>query len=635
MKYFIIGFFLISCLTFSQEKITTHLVTKDDTILQISNKYNITPYDLYQLNPDIKNGLQENMVLVVSKNGTKNTTIKPEITIKTGQKHEVKTKETLFSISQLYNVEIADIEKSNPEIINKAIAIGQILIIPTKKITKNPIFEKKPTIYHEIKPKETKYAIAKQYQTTIQELERLNPEIVTDFPIGFKLLISGEKPKIVVPTVSIPAPVPVAVIITENTYIVKPKETLYSLCNQFGVSQEELIALNPELKNGLQEGMSIKIPVKIIPVNIKKEYKDLTKTFKIQSNKKLALLLPFNIEKLDQDTINSTKSRLKKDKFLNMTLDFYAGALMAIDSVKKMGMNVTVTILDSNETKSTSNIVSLIKYHDLKSMNAIVGPFYQNNAEKTAELLQEFNVPVISPLSRDFEKNYSNLIQATPSTNGIRNAMFEYMKEKTGNIIAIVDPKKVATKLYLTANHPEITYGLFNEKGSLNTEHLKSLFVKDKINYVLLETEKTNLIFSATNALNTSLSNFDIKLVVFGENDALDYEEIQISRLTKLKMHYPSITRVNDSDEATIFENAFRRKNKILPNQFATRGFDVTFDILMRLSQNITFGETIMNEASEQIENKFNYIPNPLGGFTNQGIYILNYEPDLTIKEAK
>ena len=126
-----------------------------------------------------------------------------------------------------------------------------------------------------------------------------------------------------------------------------------------------------------------------------------------------------------------------------------------------------------------------------------------------------------------------------------------------------------------------------------------------------------------------------LKLVVFNENDALDYEEIQMSRLTKLKMHYASVNRVSDSAEATLFENAFRKKNKILPNQFATRGFDVTFDVLMRLSQSTTFGETIINDASEQIESKFNYVSNSLGGFTNQGIYILNYEPDLTIKEAK
>ena len=54
----------------------------------------------------------------------------------------------------------------------------------------------------------------------------------------------------------------------------------------------------------------------------------------------------------------------------------------------------------------------------------------------------------------------------------------------------------------------------------------------------------------------------EVELTIRLENEALDYEEISMTRLTKLKMHYPSLTRVNDSDEATIFENTFKRKNK-------------------------------------------------------------------------
>ena len=53
----------------------------------------------------------------------------------------------------------------------------------------------------------------------------------------------------------------------------------------------------------------------------------------VNQSKKLALLLPFNITKLQNDTVNTIADRLKKDKFLNMTLDFYSGAVMAIDSV--------------------------------------------------------------------------------------------------------------------------------------------------------------------------------------------------------------------------------------------------------------------------------------------------------------
>jgi LysM repeat protein len=611
-----------------------HKVQKGETIIQISKKYNVTPLDIYKLNPDAQKGVDENTVLLIPNKAKVKTEIPSNSVAK---KHTVLAKETLYSLSKLYDVSIADIENANVESLKEGMKVGTILVIPVKgkpipvEIPKPNI--SKTAIYHEVKAKETKYAITKQYGITIEQLEKLNPEIVNiELPIGFKLLISGEKsivatkPEIVQP--SIPKP-------TESLYVVKAKETLYSISNQFEVTQEELLALNPELKDGVIEGMSIKVPIKSSALAVKKEYKDLTKSIQKGTNKKLALLLPFNLTKLDQDTINSTKARLKKDKFLNMTLDFYAGALVAIDSVKKMGLNVDVTILDSNETKSTSNVTSLVQVNNLKTFDAIIGPFYQNNVEKIAGLLSESNVPVFSPLSKDYDKKFSNLVQSTPSSDDIKNAMFDFMRTKNGNIIAIVDPKKASVKQYILDNQKDVVFAQFNEKGGLNVENLKSILVKDKTNFVIMETEKTNLILSITNTLSSLLPNYDIKLVILGENDALDYEEISMTRLTKLKMHYPSLTRVNESDEASIFENSFKRKNKILPNQFATRGFDITFDVLLRLAQEKNITETLNETATEQVENRFYYKQNLDGGYTNKGVYILFYDTDLTIKEAK
>ena len=144
----------------------------------------------------------------------------------------------------------------------------------------------------------------------------------------------------------------------------------------------------PSLKNGVKEGMVLKFPSDVI-VNeiVEKKFSPLAKNLKIQDAKKLVMLLPFNISKIESDTVNSTISRLKTDKFLNMTLDFYAGALMAIDSAKTLGLNIEIKILDSQETKNTSNIVALIEQNNIKNADVVIGPFYQNNVEKTAELV--------------------------------------------------------------------------------------------------------------------------------------------------------------------------------------------------------------------------------------------------------
>jgi LysM repeat protein len=624
-------------------------VSKGETITQIAKKFNTTPKEIYKLNPDAQKGVTENTLLIIP-----STTInKKNKTVTEIKKHEVKAKESLYAISRLYNISVETIENANPEIVNGNLQPGQILIIPSKNIVskketstvtvKSDLVDE--NIIHEVLAKETKYAIAKQYNTTIEALEKLNPDLgKQELAIGYKLIVGTKKvPKDLkkdTPKTIIAKP---DIIVLESikpaetaSYVIKSKETLYSISNQFNITQEQLITLNPELKDSVMEGMTIEVPNKpIITPTISRDYKDLAKTFKSTGNKKLALLLPFNLNKIEKDTINSTKTLLKKDKFLNMTLDFYAGALMAIDSVKKMGMNVEVKIYDSNETKSTSNVANLIQNNNLKAMDAIIGPFYQNNVENTAEILSSSNVPVISPLSKDFDKVYPNLFQTMPSNEAVKNAMLDFMRAKNGNIVAIIDPKKMAIKQFLADNHKDVILVQFTETGSLNTDNLKSLLVKDKTNYVIMETEKTNLILSITNVLQNLSKDYPIKLVILQDNEALDYEEINMSRLTKLNMHYPSIARPNNSPEATFFENNFRKKNKILPNQFATRGFDVTFDVLMRLSQDKPFIETITGDASEQIENRFNYVPNPTGGYLNKGVHILYYDTDLTIKEAK
>jgi hypothetical protein len=169
---------------------------------------------------------------------------------------------------------------------------------------------------------------------------------------------------------------------------------------------------------------------------VKKEQGNLLKTINTNARKQLALLFPFNISKLESDTINSTQALLKKDKFLNLTLDFYSGALMAIDSAKVLGMNIDIKILDSQETKSTSNVSDLVQQNNLQTMDAIVGPFYQSNVEKLAELVESTKTPVISPLSKEVGKKYSNLYQSMPSTELLRTSIFDFMKTKNANIIA-------------------------------------------------------------------------------------------------------------------------------------------------------------------------------------------------------
>ena len=680
---FITIFSFVYTVSAKQEKYTKHTVAKGETINMIAQKYKVTPYDIYSLNPDSQNGIQQNSVLLIptsasvvvinsSQNAPQNNNT---------DSHLVQPKETLYSISKQYGVTIDALKTANADLLNNGLKIGMNIKIPTSVSIQNVAVSKpeeinkviapvvsKPavvkatpkgeTTYHIIEPKETKYGISKMYGITILELERLNPQIVSEFPIGFKLVVSGNAiNQAVIETANrgsagtseseLAKQSSEAKPSTEKStvqktstkkyleeYVVKPKETIYSIANDYGISEQELISLNPELKRGIKQGMILRVPKGQRKEPLKKEQGNLLKTINTNARKQLALLLPFNISKIESDTINSTQARLKKDKFLNLTLDFYSGALMAIDSAKVLGMNVDIKILDSQETKNSFNVATLVQQNNLQNMDAIVGPFYQSNVEKLAELLEPTKTPVISPLSKEIGKKYTNLYQSMPSAEFLRNSIFDFMKAKNGNIIAVVDTKKGSVKQYIQEMQPNVRIAGLSEKGTFVADSLKVLFQKDKLNYVVLASESTGMILATTNAMLAAQKDYQVQLVILEQNDTFDFEEISLTRLTKLKLLYPSLSRPNESDEANQFDVKYKKVNKIIPNQYAIRGFDVTFDTLLRLSQDNTFEETIQTSPSEQIENKFDYVQNATYGYANNGIYILYYDTDLTIKEA-
>lgn len=553
---------------------TKHTVVKGETVPAIAQKYKVTPYDIYKLNPDSQNGIKENSILLIP--------------------------------------------KSIPQPTSSAAT--------PKTPTLNKVTE------YTVVTGDTKYNVAKRFGISVEELELQNPEIKESLPLGFNLKIkSAAAPKSIIN--------PDKAQVKESDlleYTVKAGETLYSLTRLFNLTEASLMGLNPDLSNGLKEGMVLKVPANLsFSKENKNALKDLTKSISNQQKKKLVLFLPFNASKIQNDTVTLVSERLKKDKFLNMTLDFYSGALMAIDSAKVLGLNFDVKIFDSEETKNTTSAVSIVSGADFTNTDAVIGPFYQVNVEKVAGVLENKNIPVISPLSKEEGKSYANLYQSMPQNDALKNAMFDYMRAKNGNIIAVVDPKKNAIKQYLQEYQKGIKLVGVNEKGGFVGDSIKKYFVKNRMNYVVLVSEKTGVIFTVTNTMQSTIKDYPLQLVILETNETLDFEEIALSRLTKLKMAYPSASRENETLESQQFANAFKKKNRIFPNQYAIRGFDLTFDTMLRLSQGQTFEESANATASEQIESKFDYAKKMSGGYANNGIYILYYDEDLTIKQAQ
>ena len=100
-----------------------------------------------------------------------------------------------------------------------------------------------------------------------------------------------------------------------------------------------------------------------------------------------------------------------------------------------------------------------------------------------------------------------------------------------------------------------------------------------------------------------------------------------------MKFTYPSFYREAGEDA---FTKAYRKRfNGLEPDRFAIRGFDVTFDVLLKLAhKNNLFETSKIVGLTEYTGNSFDYFNDWTSGYFNRACYLMGYE-DLRIKEVK
>lgn len=75
---------------------------------------------------------------------------------------------------------------------------------------------------------------------------------------------------------------------------------------------------------------------------------------------------------------------------------------------------------------------------------------------------------------------------------------------------------------------------------------------------------------------------------------------------------------------------SYKNKYGVYPNKYAVRGFDITYDVLLRLANATSLYDAVDNDTeTEYVENKFRYDKKLFSGYTNKAFYILRYTDTL------
>ena len=130
---------------------------------------------------------------------------------------------------------------------------------------------------HHVKSGETLWGLSQTYQVTVEEIERLNPEVKNGLKSGVVIGIpkvietqTAAEPETSAVTVEPvkpetpkveprPSQQPSA-LVTGGNYVVQTGEDLYDIAKKFGIDIADFKAINPGLTNEPAAGMTIRVP---------------------------------------------------------------------------------------------------------------------------------------------------------------------------------------------------------------------------------------------------------------------------------------------------------------------------------------------------------------------------------------
>ena len=628
-------------LSFAQQK---HTASNYESIESIAKIYRLSPADILKLNPGIKEGIQKGVTINIPTSKVKHYSTQRPVGFTS---HLVKSGETFFGLSQKYNISIDDLKRYNLDLYTRELQENERITIPlfnkTNDMVQKGIQGQKRYV---VKPQETLWKIAKNHNVSVEELERINKKEKGFNPNNIK-----EGQEIWVPASAVDSSepeVPTRPATNKELvlYLIEKGEGFYSLERKFGLSQSDIVKLNPTIKDGLKSDAQIWIPkenydrYKNTPFTSTPNYdfensnNTLRSTSSPNNVKEISYILPFKVADIGStNKAAALKARLTDNKITPVATDFYSGALIALDSLQKMGYKFKVNVYDSE-----GDIKKITSNAGVQNSQVVIGPFTTKSFNTIAELITNNKTAVLAPLANKNIVLNPNVYQTLPSDEVQQAQMISYLNKNYSdeNMIILADSKNTGLRDKLERAFP-------NAKvvTEMSANGFANALNYSKENVVLLQSNDIGYVSLAVrllhNALKVKKNNTFPKIILatVERGNVFDSNSLSNNQLSDLHFTYPTVNKYSNGSDS--FSVRYQKTYGILPNKYAIRGFDLTMDAVLRLgvSGNLNSTNTRIGETSF-LENKFAYLKNSYkgGGYENQGVYIVQYD-NMEIKEVK
>ncbi|MEA1849643.1 LysM peptidoglycan-binding domain-containing protein [Chryseobacterium sp. MHB01] len=641
-------FFILSslCMVLGVSAQKSHTVVKGDTPYNIAKKYGLTVDELLKLNPSVKDGkiaIGEVLTVKNDKTGSSSKMNVPTKPAAGGQlgKIVLQPKQTIYGITKQYRISETDLRKLNPDL-ESHMKIGDEITLPLESIKKYGTGQQttasasiaksdektveKPAVTvsegeYTVQQKDNYYKIAKQFNLTREELFALNPGLEEKgLKPGEKILVkksgngNASGADVFEETKNSKAKMDSGNEISSKnsttaaddyvTYTVQQGDTVFSIVNKFGISIDELIALNPELSRGLKAGMVLKIK-KLDPAYVKKNGDALS----------VVVMLPFGYS-------------TGETQYRTMALDFLTGAKLAIERNAGNGQKLDVKIVDSGNEASFRNSLTQI---NPDNTDLIIGPFFKSNVVDVLDFTKNQKIPIVAPFANSPELyNYSNLIIIETNDQTYADKIVEEVKAAYSDqkIYVLADSKKenanyIKAGLEKMLKNPNVTIVTSASDIQLD-QNMMTGQSAPVIAILASENDATGEAF-ANRVIALSKEVQGVK--AFSMHSVPAFEK-KVDDLALANLVYLMDRKINTEGN---FEKeilaAYKSKYCKTPPKYAIIGFDVVNDMLTRENKKGEIFKQI-NKVQTQLATKFEFVKSKANGaYVNTGYRVIRLVP--------
>ena len=327
-------------------------------------------------------------------------------------------------------------------------------------------------------------------------------------------------------------------------------------------------------------------------------------------------------------------------------LDFYAGALLAVENQRNAGVDIQLTVIDLLHLNDNDEDLN----DGLFKNDVIIGPVRSAEMLLIQRICKIFRTPFVSPLdpaAEDYASDNPYFFQIPTSPDRqAANLVARLKAEGEGPVTLFCNPVspeeerlEARYELALTAAgvpYRKISYEVL--RGRLITEELRSqMNPGEEImpQRVLLASEDEAFASDVVRNMNLLTTLYNIPVTLYASNRIRNFETIDASSLYKLGLRVSTPYYVEYANEETRnFILKYRALYNTEPSQYAYQGYDIfTYFIATLYDLGDSFLDFVEYYPMDLLQNSIRFVKtNEEGGYVNVHTRDIEYRPDNTVK---